>query len=174
MKDPRNLADQLPGIRCGLDVEGHRLHALGLLVGTEEQRRDVSLHFGVFRILRHADDLRIGRLSLVGHQLADGIGPELELANKCFVDNRDFRRLAGVLAREFAAGDERDAKRLEVVGPNHVEPGVAVHVRPALKALDRHVGAPVVSSEHRHDRRGHTGDTGLPRHLLFDPCEERL
>ena len=86
----------------------------------EIQRRRLLLHRAVLRILDEPDDLDVElpvRAVDAGADVpAHGPASQVELLGERLVDDRDFRGVRPVGARELASGDQRDAERAEEPG----------------------------------------------------------
>ena len=161
----RDVREEGFRLRRGAHIKTDLTGALVLAVRTDEHRRNLLLHLRVLRVPHEPDDLDRQRA-------VAAIASEIELLRERFVDDRHLRRAERVGAREVAAGNHRDAERLEVAGPDEVEARIGVRVGIGLEAFHRDAVAPVAAAQQRHRGVRHAGDAGQRREIVLDSLEQ--
>ena len=147
---------------------------LVLPVRAEELRRHLTLHVGVLRVLREADDLDVeGTVPGVGgHALAHHVAAQIEFLRERFVDDGYFRGAGGVGACELASRDERNAERPEISGADFVVARFGVRVRSRLKSFHADAVAPVAAGEQRHEPLGDASHAGQRGQVVLEALEQ--
>ena len=124
---------------------------------------------------RHADDLDIELPSTPApHALADGVAAEIELLDERVVDERDFRRVQRVGARDFPPGEQRNAQRAEVVGPDVGVHRLRIGVGSGGESLDGEAAAPRVARRETDHGRGDTRHSRKLAQPFFDARENLM